>query len=71
MPIFEFECQQCRHTFEDLMTYAALEAGEAVCPACGSQKVQRALSSFATGQAGATASGGCGAPGGGCGSGFS
>lgn len=68
MPIFEFVCQQCRHGFEEILTHAQLEAGEAVCPACGSQKVERALSSFATG---ASPAGGCGAPAGGCGSGFS
>ncbi len=70
MPIFEFVCQQCRHGFEEIMTHAELEAGEAACPACGGRKVERALSSFATGQ-GSPGVGACGAPGGGCGSGFS
>ena len=71
MPIFEFVCQQCRHGFEEIMTHAQLEAGEAFCPACGSQKIERALSSFATGATGASGVGACGAPAGGCGSGFS
>lgn len=68
MPIFEFVCQQCKHGFEELMTFAEMEAGEAVCPKCGSPKVERALSSFATGQGGGQAGPACGGGGGGCGS---
>jgi len=66
MPIFEFVCQQCQHGFEEIMTFAALEAGEAACPKCGSPKVERGLSNFATGQGGGQAGTPCG--GGGCGS---
>ena len=66
MPIFEFVCQQCQDTFEELMSFADMEAGEAACPKCGSRKVARALSSFATGQGGGQAAPACG--GGGCGS---
>ncbi|MBD3222205.1 zinc ribbon domain-containing protein [bacterium] len=65
MPIFEFVCGQCGRTFEELMTFAQMEAGEAACPGCGSSQVQRNLSSFATG----TGGGGGTAPVGGCGSG--
>jgi putative FmdB family regulatory protein len=64
MPIFEFACGQCGRTFEEIMTFAQMEGGQAACPACGSDQVQRNLSSFATGSGG-----GGGAPVGGCGGG--
>ncbi len=70
MPIFEFTCRECRTTFEELMSYAQMEAGGAACPDCGSHEVERGLSSFATG-GGVAASGpmpACG--GGGCGGAF-
>ena len=68
MPIFEFTCRACQACFEEIMTFAAMEAGEAVCPDCGSQKVERDLSTFATGSGSITSSsaslprggGGCG-----------
>jgi putative FmdB family regulatory protein len=65
MPIFEFACRDCGSSFEEIMTFAAMEAGEARCPKCGSSNVDRGLSSFATGQGGG---GGGYASGGGCGS---
>jgi len=69
MPIFEFVCGDCGRTFEELMTYAAMEAGEAACPDCGSREVTRSMSAFATGgDPFGSAGGGCGG-GGGCGSG--
>ena len=64
MPIFEFVCQQCRHGFEEILTHTQLDAGDVACPACGCSKVERALSSFATGSGGGGSFGG----GGGCGS---
>jgi putative FmdB family regulatory protein len=65
MPIFEFVCGKCGRQFEDLMTFSAMEAGEAECPDCGSRDVTRSLSAFATGgdSAGGGAGGGCGAGG--------
>lgn len=60
MPIFEFVCSKCGRTFEELMTFAQMEAGEASCPGCGSDQVQRNLSSFATGGGGGAPVGGCG-----------
>jgi putative FmdB family regulatory protein len=65
MPIFEFICRKCSHPFEEIMTFAQLEAGEARCPECGSKRVERSMSAFATG--GGSGGGGCST--GGCGSG--
>ena len=40
MPIYEYECQQCQHTFEKLvMTEDAVE-----CPECQSRKLEKLLS---------------------------
>jgi putative FmdB family regulatory protein len=66
VPIFEFTCQKCRHQFEELLSLAELGRGEVYCPACGSKRLERGFSAFATGQASSGPSAG---PGGGCGSG--
>jgi putative FmdB family regulatory protein len=63
MPLFEYECAQCGHRFEELVTGADTAVA---CPKCGTDEVRRRLSVFA-------ASGGSGSTAGGasCGSGFS
>lgn len=69
MPIFEFTCQKCGLGFEEIVSLAELEAGEVKCPSCGSRKLQRGFSTFATGS---SSTAGCalkGASGGGCGGG--
>lgn len=48
MPIFEYKCGACKHSFEHLV----FKSDEKVpCPACGSEKVIRQLSGFAVGGA--------------------
>jgi putative FmdB family regulatory protein len=44
MPLYEFDCSACGHRFE-----ALVRAGSAApaCPACGSDALERLLSSFA------------------------
>ncbi|MGD9368946.1 MAG: zinc ribbon domain-containing protein [Desulfobacteraceae bacterium] len=42
MPIYEYECEQCRHCFEKLVF-----AGDDVvadCPQCGSHEVKKLIS---------------------------
>lgn len=40
MPLYEYQCQKCEHTFEALVFN-----GEAVeCPECQAEKVERLLS---------------------------
>ena len=64
MPIFEFTCRACGQVFEDILTFAELETGEARCPNCESHDVQRAMSTFATnGGEGGGLAGGCGSGG--------
>jgi len=59
--MYEFKCADCGSEFEELATLAEVEAGEVPCPDCDSKRVERQMSTFASG--GDTPSGG----GGGCG----
>lgn len=42
MPIYEFECRQCGHRFEDLV----VGGSKPVCRACGGEDLERLLSVF-------------------------
>jgi putative FmdB family regulatory protein len=73
MPLYEYRCRECGHRFEVLQRLG--EGAESLeCPRCGAGRPERALSTFATASATASAAGsarptgGCGAPA--CGSGF-
>ena len=60
MPIYEYKCNACGFTFEDFRPVAQAD-GECHCPKCGKPKVDRMISSFATGGKSPGASGGsCG-----------
>ncbi len=72
MPIYEYECKECKNTFETLTTSASTET-EIVCTECNTTKVQKIMSagSLRVGSGGdvrmaAPTGGGCGG-----GSGFS
>ncbi len=65
--MYEFSCKKCGHQFEDLVSLAEVEAGKVKCPACGSKKIERGFSTFATSGGGGSSSGGFST--GGCGSG--
>jgi len=67
MPIFEFVCGGCGRQFEEIMTFAQMNAGEASCPDCGGKRVERSMSTFAASNGDAAAGPACG--GGGCGGG--
>lgn len=70
MPIFEFVCGGCGRQFEEIMSFAQLEAGEAACPDCGSKRVERSLSTFSASSGTTPAGPACGGGGGaGCGGG--
>lgn len=66
MPVYEFDCQECRTPFEQLVRRAAALT-EVRCPTCGSGNVERALSRFASRIAGGFGGGSAAscAPGGG------
>lgn len=46
MPLYEFECGNCRKEFELLVPSAKWKG--AVCPHCGSNKLSKKLSVFAS-----------------------
>lgn len=72
MPLYEYSCPDCRERFEVLQRMG--EGAEAVrCPACGGERSERQLSTFAAtvssgGSSGFAADAGCGRPA--CGTGF-
>jgi len=47
MPLYEFQCEQCRKKFEALVRLG--REGEVVCAFCGSPKVRKLLSAFGIG----------------------
>jgi putative FmdB family regulatory protein len=46
MPMYEYECEQCKKPFTIVLTLKEHEQGGIVCPACGSKKVNQLISSF-------------------------
>ena len=46
MPIFEYRCQDCHATFEQL--FLSTDKELPVCAKCGSKNVKRLLSNFST-----------------------
>jgi len=47
MPIFEFVCEQCDKSFEELVrSFTSVEG--VVCPQCGSVQVKKKISTFAS-----------------------
>ncbi len=53
MPLYEYRCEKCEHTFEDLVPLEDRDNGSA-CPKCSSKQVRRLVSAFAVGKASAT-----------------
>ncbi len=48
MPIYEFECLQCGHRYEELFQrmISSAEAVAPPCPECGAANTRRVVSSF-------------------------
>jgi putative FmdB family regulatory protein len=69
MPIYEFHCAQCEHDSEILVRSSDWKGTK--CPHCGSAKISKKFSTFATSGAGEASSGKKGGAGGGhcCGGG--
>ena len=47
MPIFEFVCEDCGESFEELLR-STEAASRVVCPNCGATKAKKKISSFAS-----------------------
>ncbi len=56
MPIFEYACDECGETFEKLIRSFSARAEKIVCPACGSTRVNKKLSTFASKTSGGSSS---------------
>jgi putative FmdB family regulatory protein len=48
MPLYEYTCESCKKTFDQLVRSMSSEVKPA-CPECGSKETARALSVFAVG----------------------
>ncbi len=46
MPMYEYECEQCKKTFTVALSLKEHEQGVAACPGCGSKKVSQLITSF-------------------------
>jgi putative FmdB family regulatory protein len=46
MPIYEFGCEGCGRTFDVVLHVADLDRERPKCPACGSDRVTRRVSTF-------------------------
>jgi len=47
MPLFEFECNNCNKSFEDLVRDSD-EIEDVICPFCGNSSAKKKISTFAT-----------------------
>ncbi len=61
MPLYEYRCSRCRHTFEILQSLGAGPQG-LICPECGGGDLNKQFSTFAA----STASSSTGAGASGC-----
>ena len=48
MPMFDFECRECKERFEEIVS----SDSHVVCPVCGSDEVAKLWSPFAVGRGG-------------------
>lgn len=55
MPLYEFQCTDCKDEFEELVRSSAAVA-EVKCPHCGGEHVKRKMSLFASKVSGGGAS---------------
>lgn len=63
MPIFDYRCAECSHTFELFVQTSTVPR----CPRCESQRLDKLLSRFAVGGQAQAPLAPCGAPCGSCG----
>ncbi len=48
MPVYEFICEECDHTFTLVMSLAEYEKKNYSCPKCKTTKIKRQISTFQT-----------------------
>ena len=47
MPHYEFFCRDCKRLFSKILLLVDYDAGQVVCPKCGSKNVEQRWSAFA------------------------
>ncbi|MGQ9553841.1 MAG: FmdB family zinc ribbon protein [Anaerolineae bacterium] len=57
MPLFEYRCQRCGHTFEKVTSSS--QSANVSCPACGSESVRKVFSPFASYRGASTGASSC------------
>jgi putative FmdB family regulatory protein len=55
MPLYEYQCKKCGETFEMLRSIRNADS-DLECPHCHSDKIERMISTFATGGCGTSKS---------------
>ena len=45
MPLYEFECKKCEHTFDKVMSIKEMDTIKLTCPECGSSSIRKLISS--------------------------
>jgi putative FmdB family regulatory protein len=61
MPIYEFKCNRCGSTFEQLV-FSSDGEDNFICPSCGAGETCRLMSSFSCGSTGSGSNLGSGLP---------
>lgn len=46
MPTYEYRCQECGQTFEEVLHMSEQDTARPLCPACESREVEQLMSSF-------------------------
>ena len=45
MPLYEYECNECKKAFDKIMRISEMEKARITCPECGSKDVKKLMSS--------------------------
>ena len=47
MPMYDYQCNKCKHTFEEMLSYAQREKPtKEPCPKCGAKGVSKVIGGF-------------------------
>ena len=55
MPLYEYECKECGHQFEQLVSISNADKQQ-TCPKCGGKDTQKLFSAFSTKSSGSSSS---------------
>lgn len=55
MPMYEYRCRNCGHSFDELITSSSIADEDIECPKCGKYQSEKLMSAFAS-SGGASAS---------------